>query len=544
MRFNFSPRTDNPKERRIERFFEMVPGTLSWTIILGMFFLTFYKPFLAAAIIIAFDLYWLLRIFYILIFLMLSYLRLLAEKETDWMKRISNIDLVCKGSPKKDLRVSKFSLAKLISLWIHQKDIELLKREGSPVVASEDIFHLVIIPVIKERREIVEPTLASLAESRFPGQKLIVVIALEERADEEVKKDAEKMRSEFKRRFFDILVFVHPQNIPDEAAVKGANITYAASKAAEFVRDKGIRFENIIVSCFDADTVVSPDYFSCLTYYFLVTPDRLRASFQPIPVYHNNIWEVPAFARVLDVGSSFFQLVESTNPSKLVTFSSHSMSFKALVDVGFWPVDMISDDSAIFWKAFIHYDGNYHVVPIYITVSMDIAQGDSWLRTLVNVYRQKRRWAWGVENYPIVMRAFLKDRVIPFSKKFRYIFKLLESHVSWASWPFILGIISWLPIFLTSREFSNSVLYYSTPRINAIIFNLASLGLVATTALSLMLLPKKRLKHPFLKRIGHILEWLLVPLISVFLSAIPALDAQTRLMRARYMEFWVTEKKR
>ena len=33
------------------------------------------------------------------------------------------------------------------------------------------------------------------------------------------------------------------------------------------------------------------------------------------------------------------------------------MSFKALVEIGYWPVDMISDDSAIYWKAYIHYAG-------------------------------------------------------------------------------------------------------------------------------------------------------------------------------------------
>jgi hypothetical protein len=32
--------------------------------------------------------------------------------------------------------------------------------------------------------------------------------------------------------------------------------------------------------------------------------------------------------------------------------------------------------------------------------------------------------------------------------------------------------------------------------------------------------------------------------IVVFLSALPALDAQTKLMFGKYMEFWVTEKKR
>ena len=39
-------------------------------------------------------------------------------------------------------------------------------------------------------------------------------------------------------------------------------------------------------------------------------------------------------------------------------------------------------------------------------------------------------------------------------------------------------------------------------------------------------------------------EWLLVPVIAIFLGALPALDAQTRLLLGRYLEFQVTEKTR
>jgi hypothetical protein len=276
----------------------------------------------------------------------------------------------------------------------------------------------------------------------------------------------------------------------------------------------------------------------------MVCPERNRASFQPIPVYHNNIWEAPAFSRILDLGSSFFQLIEATNHDQMVTFSSHSMSFKALVDVNYWPVDMISDDSAIFWKSLIHFDGEYRVIPLYVTLSMDVVSGVNWRQTILNVYRQKRRWAWGVENFPIVMRGFLHNRNIPVLKKIQYGFKLFEENVAWATWGFLLTFIGWLPALFANREFSDAVLYYSAPRIAGVIFNLASLALITTIILSLFLLPKAKTKNALFKKISLAFEWLFVPLIVVFLSALPALDAQTRLMFGKYMEFWVTEKPR
>ena len=337
---------------------------------------------------------------------------------------------------------------------------------------------------------------------------------------------------------------MHPAVVPGEARVKGANVTCAAKQAAAFFQNHQIPFENVIISCFDADTVVSLNYFACLTYHFMVCPDRQRASFQPIPVYHNNIWNVPGFARVVETGSSFYQLIEATNPEKLVTFSSHSMSFKALVDVDYWPVDMISDDSAIFWKAYIHYDGQYQVIPMYVTLSMDVASADNWWQTVKSVYKQKQRWAWGVENFPIVMRAFLRSKKIPLYEKLRLGFKLFEGHLSWATSGFILSIIGWLPVIFARREFAASVVYYNVPDIANTIFALGFFAICITIVLSLSLLPKTKIRYRWLLKLGHAFEWLMVPFILVFFSALPALHAQTRLMLGKYLEFWVTDKKR
>ena len=478
------------------------------------------------------------------LFLLVAYIRLSIERETDWMARVRGIDHL--DSYLQDLRdlMRRVALRKRISLAIHLKELEALKKSGQPPPQSNDIYHLVLFPITKESRSIFEPGIESVAQGIFPSKRIFVVIALEERTSRKIKKDVAEVQNKFQDQFLSFLVVNHPDGLPGEARVKGSNVTYAAKRAAKYFEEKKIPFENVIVSCFDADTIVSPSYFSCLTYRFMACPNRNQASFQPIPVYHNNIWEAPGFARVLEMGSSFFQLIEATNTDKLVTFSSHSMSFKALVDVGYWPVDMISDDSAIFWKAYIHFDGDYRVIPMYTTLSMDVVSARSWWKAILNVYKQKRRWAWGVENFPIVMRAFLKAEKISVYDRIKHSFKLFEGHVAWATWAFLLTVIGWFPALFAGREFSSSVLYYSAPRITEIIFNLASLALVTTIVLSLYLLPKKKVRNPFLKRIGLAMEWLLVPLIVTFLSALPALDAQTRLMFGRYMEFWVTDKER
>ena len=538
--FVFSRTGLTGRERILERTFEILPGLTSWTILLGMIVLGFLKPLVAAVFVIAIDFYWLLRLFYLTIFLILSYLRLAIERQTDWMQRVHHVDRP-EASP---IPLSGGTLPQRFSLAIHSRELSALRQSPSTPPVSDELYHLVIIPVVKEDATIIEPGIQSLAQQTFPTKQILVVLAVEERAQLSVKEGARRLQQRYRQAFLDFLVVVHPDGLPGEAPVKGANATYAAKAADAYFDSRGITHDHVIASCFDADTVVSPQYMACLTYHFLITPDRTRASFQPIPVYHNNIWEAPGFARVLDIGASFFQLIEATNPEKLVTFSSHSMSFKALVEVGYWPVDMISDDSAIFWKAFLYYHGRYRTVPMYVTVSMDVVAADAWWKTAMNVYRQKRRWAWGVENFPLVMRGFLQDAGISLYDKIRLAFKLFEGHVGWATWAFLLTIIGWIPAVFAGREFSSSVLYYSAPRITATIFHLASVSLVTTIILSLLFLPRPPVKRPLLKSVGLTLEWLLVPLAVTCFSALPALDAQTRLMLGWPLDFWVTEKRR
>lgn len=544
MKFRYSRQGLNKHEMFLQRFFEILPGLTSWGVLLGVVALSVWAPLAAAIAVIAFMLAWILRLFYLTTFLLLSYVRLSIEKETDWLARIRGMDRIDAHLEEMRGTYRGKGWYGRASHWFHRRDLERLKKSGNIPPRSSEIFHLVVIPVVKESAEVVEANILSIAQNKaFSGQTLIV-LAVEARAEQSIKEGMQRIANEYRARFMGFRVVEHPDGIPGEARVKGANTSHAAKVAAQYFEERKIPFENVIVSCFDADTVVVPDYFACLTYCFMNCPDRHRASFQPVPVFHNNIWEVPGFARVVETGSSFFQLIETTDPERLVTFSSHSMSFKALVDVGYWPSDMISEDSGIFWKAYLHFDGRYQVVPIPTTLSMDIVDAGSWWGTVASLYKQKRRWAWGAENFPLVMRGFLGNKKIPLHDKLQHAFKLFEGQVTWSTLPFLLTFVGWLPIISSGNEFANTVLYYNAGRFTQAIFGLSTVALVSTIMMSLWLLPKKKKRFPLFWTLIHGLEWFLVPFILVFLSAMPALDAQTRLMLNRRMEFWVSDKRR
>ena len=374
---------------------------------------------------------------------------------------------------------------------------------------------------------------------------MIVVLALEERAGGHAKDLGRQIREKYSDKFGRFLTTFHPGELESEIPGKGSNVSWAAKFAKESIIDaERIPYENILVSSFDVDTQVYPQYFFCLAYNFLTAENPHRSSYQPIPVYNNNIWGAPALSRVVATSGTFWQMMQQERPERLSTFSSHSMSLKMLVDVGFWQRNMVSEDSRIFWNALLYYNGDYRVAPISYPVSLDANVGRNLWQTIKQVYRQQRRWTWGVENVPYILFGFYKNKKIPRRRKLYFIATQLEGFWSLATNPILIFLLGWLPLVLGGEEFNTLLLSYNLPRLTRTLMTLAMLGLISSAIISTSLLPPRPLhlrRHVWL---WHVLQWLLIPVTIIFFGAIPGLDAQTRLMFGKPLGFWVTPKLR
>lgn len=495
---------NNPPSQKLFRFFEVVPGAVSWTIIGALVALSMFRPVLAALAIIVFDFYWIIRTTYLTTLLIMAHRKLLKQKNRDWIRFCEKL------GAKRDWR---------------------------------SVYHLILFPVYSEDETILRASLQSLVDASYPKEKMVVVVSFEERYRSSAW-TAAILEKEFKDSFFGYVTTFHPDGLPGERRLKGANATWAARRGKEFLDARAIDYSRTLVSCFDADTCAAKGYFGCLTYHFLTAHKPHQASYQPVPVYNNNIWHAPSFARLVEMSASFSQMIESMRLEKFVTFSSHSMSFKTLVDIGYWPVDMISDDSVVYWKAYLHYNGDYRVVPLYTTVSMDMAYSSNFFRTVRVQYRQKLRWAWGVENFPYVASRFMSNDGISAWKKIRRSFHLLEGHVTWAVWAIIMVVLAPLPILLGGVLFNQMPIGYNLPRISGLLLNGTLLTSMVWIALSRTILPPRPKDVKAIKNLLLLVEWVIVPFIIIILGSTPALDAQSRMIARRKMEFFVTEKSR
>jgi hypothetical protein len=322
---------------------------------------------------------------------------------------------------------------------------------------------------------------------------------------------------------------------------KGANATWAAKKLSQLIKAEKIDPEMVIVSTADADSRFHPRYFAALTYSYITNPNRLRRSFQPLPIFANNIWEASPFSRILSFGSTFWQMIESTRPWRLINFSTHSMSLAMLQAIDYWNVNVVNEDSGQFWRAYFAFAGDHEVVPIFLPVYMDAVMSDNFWSTIKSQYQQRNRWAYGIEHFPTVFLMALKRKDISLSDRVVKVYRLFEANFSWATASIFLAIVGWLPIIL-NKNFSTTVFAYNIPNYAGKLGMLTWFGLVLTAGLSLRLMPPKPAKYGRRKYVVVVLQWIFIPITAILFGSLPAIDAQTKLMLGKYMGFKTTKK--
>ncbi|MDD2647062.1 MAG: glycosyltransferase family 2 protein [Patescibacteria group bacterium] len=485
------------------RFYEMIPGFVIWFIFLGAIILSFVKPIWAIYWIIIYDLYWVLRIIYLLIFLLISWHRFKITTKINWFDKLT------------------------------------LELPG-----WEKIYHLIMLPSSVEGLDVVKQGFESLLKTNYPKEKFIVVLTGEERKKHIFEPVAKAIGEKYGDKFFKLLITTHPKDLPDEIPGKGSNTNWAGHQVKKIIDEIGIPYENIIVSCFDVDTSVHKEYFSYLTYRYLTDPDPTHTSYQPIAIYNNNIWDSPALTRVVARGTTFWLFTELAKPNINFTFASHSMPFKALVDVGFWPKDMVSEDSRTSLMCLNYYNGNYKVVPLYMPVSMDTVYSGSFWKSMVSQYKQMRRWGYGIENVPWMIENFGKNKKMPWQKKILPFFSQFEGSISWATVSILILMLGSLPIWVAKLHNISDSIVLNAPFILEWLMNVALVGMITSAVFSTILLPPRPSHHKSYKYLFMILQWLLFPITMLIFGSIPATEAITRLMLGKYLGFYITEKKR
>lgn len=528
-----------------QRILEIIPGLSVWIVILFPFVFAYPYPLMVAYFILVFNLYWFLKAFNIARHLINGLYHMKYNMRTDWYERAEAVSNDLNGFLKKiENEYQKkarniFSKIKYRDLRKEVEELRNLDGRQELIKKIDDIVHIALIPTYKEGFKILDETLEYLSKANYPSKKIIVVVTGEERDEKNFKVVSKQLDEKYKGKFRNLIFYVHKDKA-GEVKGKGSNITSAGRKMMKVIEEEKLDPENVLVTTLDADHIVHTEYFSRLTYKYIIDPDRDRKTYQPVALLFNNIWDAPAPNRVAAIASSFWIIVESMRPYRLRTFASHTQSLKTLLVTDFWSTQTIVEDGHQYFRTYFAFNGNIEMIPLLVPIYQDCLLDKTLWKTFKSQYLQRRRWAWGASDFPFVVKNFLKHPEIPLREKAVQTTRQYVSHLSWASSSLLLAT-AWLPL-LFNKQFMDSVIAHNVTRYSSNLAITAWIGVFFSVWTYMALLPKKPEKYSKLRYLGMITQWLFTPPVAILLSSIPSVDAQTRLMIGKKLEFFITPK--
>lgn len=509
------------------RFFEILPGALSWTLLFTPLILSFINVTAAVFFIL----------FYLLIFFVQSlaystraiagYFTMKRHMKLDWNSLAADIDA---GQP---------LAAKINRPRWHLKNLSRLGNRTIPVKPNE-LWHAVIIATVNESREVLEPTIQAVLDADYDSKRVILVIAYEARAGRQSEQRVKELLKLYGGKFHHAMAVKHPANRPGEIIGKGGNVTYAARALKTYLKKQKLDPTRVIVTTLDADNRPHKRYFAALSYLYCVVPNPLRASYQPLPMFTNNIWDAPTLMRVIATGNNIYYIVGTQRLHTIRNFSAHAQPMSALIDMDFWSRRTIVEDGHHFWRSYFRYDGDYRVYPLSIPIYQDVVLADGYWKTFKAQFYQLRRWTYGASDIAYIAdKGFWHKNQASKADVVAKLLRALWGHVTWATGTILVLGAAFIPPLLHPQNLAANELPLIVSRIQRV----GIVGLLALVYVCLLTLPPRPARHKRHRSVLMLLQWALIPVSSICFGSMAAFNSQTRLIFRRYLSrFDVTEK--
>jgi hypothetical protein len=490
-----------------DRLLEAAPGLITWVLLLAPAWIPAVfasdGAFAVAVAVLVFDVYWFVRSFTVVTGIWSTYFKMRRDMRVDWLARCREDELPA-GCP-------------------------------DPL----GYYHLSIIPTYTEPYHVLEQTCQAIVDANYPAElKMIAIITRE--TDRPGWANVARLREQFEGRlggFFHVKDPLEPPLVPG----KSAAMNWGGRDMVRRLTELGYDLSHVLVTDLDSDYRVHREYFGWISYHHARYPRRDATIWQPVPLFHNNIWEVPTAIRVMSATTSQWQMFLHSRAHRLVAFSSYTCSLRFIHEVGYWDKDVIPEDSRFYWKSFFRFGRDFSMRSVWLPLYGDSPQSRDYASTHLSQYNQIKRWAWGITDVPYVLRRLFGHPEIPLWLRLRRFANLFLNHLNWIFLPVLLMFGSSLPV-LVSVDFSITDLGQDLWRYSSLILCTTLSTTVALIALEAIMLPPKPVSWGPLRRGAAYLQYFSYPIVALMLSVLPALEAHTRLLLGKYLEYRVTEK--
>jgi hypothetical protein len=438
-------------------------------------------------------------------------------------------------------RSAEFAAGLLFGIGrLHQSHRRDWAAEGNSLTGFGRLHHVVIVPTYKESDEILGETLSCLARQTLPAERITAVLAFEAR-DSDAPARAERLSRRFAHCFGHWLVTMHP-DLPGEVKGKSSNLAWAAHRVEdELIATGHLDDRHLLITVCDADSRLDEQYLAALGKHVLTHPDGRLHIYQPAILFYANHARLPLPLRAVSSVFSLYSLARLAASHRLIPQSTYSLSWWAARRVSFWDVDVVPEDSHMFFKVWLHLGKRVRTRAIYLPVYADAAEGATWWRSSASTYQQIRRWAWGVSDIPYLALRTLRARHIPWHLRIARVGWYVEEHLVWPSHWFLLTLGGLLPPLL-NPEYARTALGIWQTNLFSTLLGLCLPSLVLTILADLLLKWRTDGELDLFGLLLGLTGFALLPLTGLALVALPALDAHTRLLIGRPLAYQVTEK--
>ena len=490
-------------DRLVHRFLEIILGLLTWSLLTSPIWLGLLHPPTIVYLLTFFTVYWTFMAYSHTRGLLTGYRLYKKEMLVDWY-------LECK-----------------------KLDFSSLSDKSTLPPTLDDVNHIFLIPVVNEPEPVLRDSINSIFNQTFPTSQIVLTFTVEEKYSEEVIQRIRNIIGNRAEKLKYLMFFIHPAGIPGEAIGDGgANRAWGSSHAVEKLKEKNENIRNYIFSNMDSDHVLDRQYVSRLTHLYLNTDKRDNHFYSSaIPLFDNNLWRVPLMMRLeanaVTLGVISDWAVSGGRVRKC--FSAFSVSLQTLIDADYFDVALGADDTIFYWRAFFARKGEFDGLPFFIPYSADAVEGKNRIYSHRSLYKQLLRWGWGVVDFPLSVKGFIKDKEIKLSKKLSWVLRHLKERVILVNVVFLITF-GFAIVTLVNPYVKQSNFAYSLPNIMSIILTFTLVFIIPGIYFRRKFSVPPPEEWNRLRRLLTYLEGPLVMLNLLTYSLIPAIHAQTMLI--------------
>ncbi len=559
------------KITRKERLIEKIPPLVALLVVLSPVLGALIAPRFTAYVVIVFNIYFLYKSISYFFLVVLAVIRIRTTEQINWMRRLNDITHPEEGisrlteelnkvrssvysSHKERLNRNKsipWFLDRYAFYFEKRKTVTYLRDEISRLELVKEngiafdpwnLHHIILIPHWKEPYEVLEDTIKAIGKSTFPKNQITILLAAEARDPEGVEK-SHRLRENYRHLFEDIWVSSHELQ-EDEAIGKSSNMGWAGRYAVGQIKKRGWDLKTTTMTSCDADSIIDPQHIAKLSYEYVLRKDAYYKFYTGTIIFYSNIWRLKFHARVKNSISSLYNMTSQLRPDKLVPFSTYTTSFWLIDKIGYWTPWITPEDFHIFFKSMFMFPHKVSTIPLFLKTMSDAAEGVTHTETIKNNYFQQRRWVWG-----ITIDGWMLSQIIRLGVRgklsLRAIYVGLHvffEHIMGVVITYMLVLGGNLP-YMINPQFAGTVLGSRLPGVSTFIVQITIWFMIGLIITDYYFVKPKSEQAGLLKRILSIFEWIFLPYVTFFIVFLPGVEAHTRLLFGKRLEYYLTKKK-